>query len=262
MKTSNTPYLSMGVISLFPEMFDALKFGVTGRAIKNDLMRLSLFNLRDFTQDKHRTVDDRPFGGGPGMVLKVQPLRDAIKAAKQTLGSDALSVYLSPQGKMVNQAMLNSIIEAPRPIIMLAGRYEGVDERVIESDIDEEWSLGDIVLSGGELAAMSMIDALTRLIPGALGKDASNEQDSFMNGLLDHPHYTRPELTPEGEGVPQVLCSGDHQAIETWRLMQSLGKTHTKRPDLLEKRELSKTEQTLLKEYIRSNCNVDDYRSN
>ncbi len=173
-----------------------------------------------------------------------------------------MRVYLSPQGKTVDQAMLNRMIETPRSIIMLSGRYEGIDERVIESDIDEEWSLGDIVLSGGELAAMSIIDALTRLIPGALGCDASNEQDSFMNGLLDHPHYTRPVETPEGEAVPSVLCSGDHKAIEKWRLMQSLGKTYLKRPDLLAKHKLSEIEQTLLEEYIRSNCNVDDYRSN
>lgn len=262
MKTFKSPHLSIAVITLFPEMFDALSVGVTGRAIKNDLMRLSLLNLRDYTQDKHRTVDDRPFGGGPGMVLKVQPIRAALSEAKQRLGENALTVYLSPQGRRVDQSMLNRIIETPRPIIMLSGRYEGIDERVIESDIDEEWSLGDIVLSGGELAAMSIIDGLARLIPGSLGKDASNEQDSFMNGLLDHPHYTRPEVTDEGEKVPTVLCSGDHQAIEKWRMMQSLGKTYTKRPDLLEKRELSEAQHLLLEEYIRSYCNVDDYRSN
>jgi tRNA (guanine37-N1)-methyltransferase len=262
MKTFNTPHLSVGVISLFPEMFEALNFGVTGRAIKRNLMDLSLWNLRDFSTDKHRTVDDRPFGGGPGMVLKTEPLRAALKQAKRALGDNALIVYLSPQGKKVDQAMLNRLIATPKPIIMLAGRYEGIDERVIEADIDEEWSLGDLVLSGGELAAMSIIDGLSRLIPGALGSDASNEEDSFMNGLLDHPHYTRPIVTEEGESVPSVLSSGDHQAIKTWRLMQSLGKTFTKRPDLLEKRQLSKIEQTLLDEYIRSNCNVDDYRSN
>jgi tRNA (guanine37-N1)-methyltransferase len=253
MKTFKSPHLSIGVISLFPAMFDNLLMGVTGRAIERNLMALSLWDLRTFTVDRHRTVDDRPFGGGPGMVLKTDPIRASLKKAKQDLGEDALVVYLSPQGKVVNQAMLNRFVASPRPLILLAGRYEGIDERVIEANIDEEWSLGDLVLSGGELAAMSIIDAMSRLIPGALGSNESSEQDSFMNGLLDHPHYTRPALTDEGEAIPIVLRGGDHKAIKTWRLKQSLGKTFLKRPDLLKKRQLSEIEQTLLDEYLLEN---------
>lgn len=250
MKTFKPPHLNIGVISLFPAMFDSLLMGVTGRAIERKLMALSLWDLRTFTTDKHRTVDDRPFGGGPGMVLKTEPIRAALKKAKQDFGENALVVYLSPQGKVVNQERLNRFVASPRPLILLAGRYEGVDERVIEANVDEEWSLGDLVLSGGELAAMSIIDAMSRLIPGALGSNESSEQDSFMNGLLDHPHYTRPAITEEGESIPSVLSSGDHNAIKTWRLKQSLGKTFLKRPDMLDKRQLSEVEQTLLDEYL------------
>lgn len=250
MKTFKQPHLTIGVISLFPEMFDALSLGVTGKAIERHLMALKLWNLRAFAMDKHRTVDDRPFGGGPGMVLKTEPVRASIKQAKQELGSDALVVYLSPQGKVVDQDMLNRFVASPKPLIMLAGRYEGIDERIIEANVDEEWSIGNLVLSGGELAAMSIIDAMSRLIPGALGSNESSEQDSFMNGLLDHPHYTRPAITDEGEAIPSVLSSGDHKAIETWRLKQALGNTFTKRPELLQKRQLSEVEQKLLDEYL------------
>ena len=250
MKTFNSPYLNIGVISLLPSMFESLNVGVTGRAIKRNLMQLSLLDLRDFTDDKHRTVDDRPFGGGPGMVLKTKPIRKALKKATTILGDNALKVYLSPQGKVVDQEMLNSFVANPRPIIMLAGRYEGIDERIISSDIDEEWSIGDLVISGGELAAMTIIDAMCRLIPSSLGSEESAEQDSFMNGLLDHPHYTRPAVTKEGESIPSVLHSGDHQAIKIWRLKQALGRTFTKRPDLLEKKGLSEIEKKLLDEYL------------
>ncbi len=241
----------MAVISLLPSMFESLTVGVTGRAIKRNLMQLSLLDLRDFTNDKHKTVDDRPFGGGPGMVLKTQPIRAALKQATEKLGDNALKVYLSPQGKVVNQEMLNRFVDKPRPLIMLAGRYEGIDERIISSDIDEEWSIGDLVISGGELAAMTIIDAMCRLIPTSLGSEESIQQDSFMDGILDHPHYTRPAVTKEGESIPSVLNSGDHQAIKTWRLKQALGRTFIKRPDLLEKRKLSEIEQTLLDEYLR-----------
>lgn len=250
MKTFNSPYLNIGVISLLPSMFESLNVGVTGRAIKRNLMQLSLLDLRDFTDDKHRTVDDRPFGGGPGMVLKTKPIRKALKKATTILGDNALKVYLSPQGKVVDQEMLNIFVANPRPIIMLAGRYEGIDERIISSDIDEEWSIGDLVISGGELAAMTIIDAMCRLIPSSLGSEESAEQDSFMNGLLDHPHYTRPAVTKEGESIPSVLHSGDHQAIKIWRLKQALGRTFTKRPDLLEKKGLSEIEKKLLDEYL------------
>ncbi len=242
--------LEIGVLSLFPSMFDALNYGITGRAIQKELMRLTLWDIRNFSEDKHKTVDDRPFGGGPGMVLKTKPIRSALAVAKQSLGQDSLTVYLSPQGEVVDQNKLNAFMANPKPLIFLAGRYEGVDERIINSDIDEEWSIGDMVLSGGELAAMTIIDALCRLIPGALGKEASKEQDSFMNGLLDHPHYTRPANTEEGEAIPEILSSGDHQAIENWRLKQALGKTFLKRPDLLAKRKLTTREQALLNEYI------------
>ena len=167
------------------------------------------------------------------MVLKTQPIRDALKEAKQSLGPKARCIYLSPQGKVVNQAFLNAFVANPTPIILLAGRYEGIDERIITADIDEEWSVGDMVLSGGEYAALCMIDAMSRLIPGALGSEASKQQDSFMNGLLDHPHYTRPSVTDEGERVPSVLSCGDHQAIARWRLKQALAKTYLKRPDML-----------------------------
>lgn len=250
MRTSKSTYLKVGVISLFPQMFDALSYGVTGRAIENSLLDLSLWDLREFSDDKHRTVDDRPYGGGPGMVLKTKPIRAALKAAKHKLGQDALCVYLSPQGKVIDQQKINNFMRSTKPVILLSGRYEGVDERVICSDIDEEWSVGDMVLSGGELAAMTIIDAMCRLIPGALGCEESKEQDSFMNGLLDHPHYTRPAQTDEGETIPSILSCGDHQAIKHWRLKQALGKTYFKRPDLLKKRKLSEIEKKLLTEYI------------
>ena len=241
------------VISLFPEMFEAIKSGITGRAIKNGLMSLEITNPRDFTKDKHKTVDDRPYGGGPGMLMKVQPLKDAILFIKQqTENRKVKVVYLSPQGQPLTQNIVKELSENEQ-LILLAGRYEGVDERLIEHYVDYECSIGDYVLSGGELPAMVLIDSLIRLIPGALGHNESALNDSFYSGLLDHPHYTRPEtLVIEGEDecVPEVLLSGNHKEIEQWRLKQSLGRTWQRRPDLLKDRQLSEQEQQLLQAFI------------
>jgi tRNA (guanine37-N1)-methyltransferase len=241
--------MRLGVISLFPDMFDAItQFGVSGRAVRNGLLTLSVWNPRDFTYDKHRTVDDRPYGGGPGMVMKVEPLREAIDAAKAELGEDCKVIYMSPQGKKLDQQGLNQLAKQDK-LILIAGRYEGIDERLIEEYIDEEWSIGDYVLSGGELAAMVMMDGVARLLPGVLGDDESAQQDSFMAGVLDHPHYTRPEVLND-QPVPNVLLGGDHEAIRKWRLKQSLGRTWLRRPDLLEDRILTDEQTALLKEFI------------
>jgi tRNA (guanine37-N1)-methyltransferase len=241
--------MRLGVISLFPEMFDAVtEYGVTGRAVSQGILNLSCWNPRDFTHDKHRTVDDRPYGGGPGMVMKVAPLNEAIDAAKQALGQDTKVIYLSPQGKQLDQQALNRMANRGK-MILVAGRYEGIDERLIEKQIDEEWSIGDYVLSGGELAAMVLIDGVARLLPGVLGDENSAEQDSFMDGLLDCPHYTRPE-TLFDQSVPEVLLGGDHEAIRKWRLKQSLGRTWLRRPDLLARNTLTDEQQALLEEFI------------
>jgi tRNA (guanine37-N1)-methyltransferase len=241
--------MHLGVISLFPEMFTAVTaFGVTGRAVERGQLDVSLWNPRDYTTDKHRTVDDRPYGGGPGMVMKVAPLRDAIHAAKAALGQNSRVVYLSPQGKKLDQQVLNQMA-TEESLILVAGRYEGIDERLIEQEIDEEWSIGDYVLSGGELAAMVMIDGVARLLPGVLGDKESAEQDSFMTGMLDHPHYTRPEELVN-QPVPKVLLGGDHEAIRKWRLKQSLGRTWLRRPDLLEVATLTDEQKALLEEFI------------
>ncbi len=239
--------MQIEAISLFPQMFDALNCGITGRAIKQQRLIIDVINPREFTSNVHQTVDDRPYGGGPGMVMMVEPLNQAINAAKAKLEQPAKVIYLSPQGKPLTQAAIKEFSTQPG-LILLAGRYEGIDERLIESAVDEEWSLGDYVISGGELAALVLIDAITRLLPGALGDAESAEQDSFMHGLLDHPHYTRPEKL-ESDTVPSVLLSGDHKAIKRWRLKQSLGRTWLRRPDLLETRELSHDEQQLLQEF-------------
>jgi tRNA (guanine37-N1)-methyltransferase len=234
--------LWLGVISLFPEMFDAItNYGVTGRAIRNGLIEFHSWNPRDFTHDRHRTVDDRPYGGGPGMLMMVQPLRDAIAAARNAAGDDAHVVYLSPQGKRLTQSGVQQLSQHKR-LILIAGRYEGIDERIIESEVDEEWSVGDYVLSGGELPAMTLIDAVARFVPGVLGHELSAEQDSFSDGLLDCPHYTRPERL-DGESVPEVLLSGNHERIRQWRLAQSLERTWLRRPDLLT--DLALTEEQL-----------------
>jgi len=241
--------VKIGVITLFPEMLDVLRCGgITARALKRGILTLSTWNPRDFTQDKHRRVDDRPYGGGPGMVMQVQPLRTAIQMAVGVLGEKTRIVYLSPQGKRLNQAGVQELAELSS-LLLVAGRYEGIDERVIIQDIDEEWSIGDYVLSGGELAAMVVIDAITRLLPEALGCENSAVTDSFYKGLLDCPHYTRPEIIDE-QTVPSVLLTGNHAHIARWRHKQSLGRTWCKRPDLLKKLDLTLEQQALLHEFI------------
>ncbi len=238
-----------GVISLFPEMFRALtEYGVSGRAVKQEKVSVTCWNPRDFTHDNYQTVDDRPYGGGPGMLMKIQPLRDAIHAAKAAAGEGAKVIYLSPQGRKLDQQGVLELAQHDK-LILVAGRYEGIDERLIEREIDEEWSLGDFVLSGGELAAMTLMDAVIRLVPGVLGHEQSAQQDSFMDGLLDCPHYTRPEVY-EGQAVPDVLLSGNHEKIRQWRLKQSLGRTWQRRPDLLAALELTNEQQRLLTEYL------------
>lgn len=231
-------------------MFQAItSYGVTGRAVKNGLLTVEYWNPRDFAHDKHKTVDDRPYGGGPGMLMMVQPLRDAIHAAKAVAGEDTKVIYLSPQGRKLDQQGVCELSHNQK-LILICGRYEGIDERVIQTEIDEEWSIGDYVLSGGELPAMTMIDALARFIPGVLNHQSSAEEDSFVNGLLDCPHYTRPEVL-DGMAVPDVLMSGHHEAIRRWRLKQSLGRTWLRREDLLENLALTDEEQRLLTEFQR-----------
>jgi len=237
------------VVTLFPPMFQALSdYGVTGRALERGIAELALWNPRDYTHDRHRTVDDRPYGGGPGMLMKVQPLRDAIHEARAAHPGKSHVIYLSPQGRPLDQAGVRELAQQQH-LVLIAGRYEGVDERLIETEVDEEWSIGDYVLSGGELAAMVVIDAVTRLLPGALGHEDSAEQDSFSDGLLDCPHYTRPEQF-EQLPVPAVLLSGDHAAIARWRRKQALGRTWLRRPELLERLELDDEQQRLLQEFI------------
>jgi len=236
------------IVTLFPDMFAAIsEYGVTGRAIRDGLVNLAFWNPRDFTRDRHRTVDDRPYGGGPGMLMKTEPVAEAIMAAKAALPS-AKVIYLTPQGRVLDQAAINRLARE-EALILLCGRYEGIDERVIESQVDEEWSLGDYVLSGGEVAAMACLDAIIRLQPGALGHEDSAEEDSFMQGLLDCPHYTRPEHYA-GKSVPPVLLSGDHEAIRKWRLQQSLGRTWQRRPELLERMTLNDEQRDLLDAFI------------
>ena len=237
------------VITLFPEMFQAARLGVTGKALEGEQASLQLWNPRDYTEDNHRTVDDRPYGGGPGMVMKVDPLKAALQQAKDA-APDSQVIYLTPQGQRFDQKAAREMAQRSG-IIMLAGRYEGIDERLVDCCVDEEWSIGDYVLSGGELAAMVIMDAITRLLPGVLGHAESAEQDSYMNGLLDFPQYTRPDEL-DGRDVPAVLLSGDHAAIGRWRLQQALGRTWLRRPDLLEQRELSDEEERLLEEFIRT----------
>lgn len=243
--------MKIAVVTLFPEMFGAISdYGITRRAMEAGLIQLHCINPRDFTQDRHQTVDHRPYGGGPGMVMAVEPLSKAVDAAKGWLNDNAARVvYLSPQGRRLDQTGVLELGKLPN-MVLVAGRYEGIDERFIQSHVDEEWSIGDYVLSGGELPAMVLVDALTRLLPGALGDTQSAEQDSFVNGLLDCPHYTRPEVYDD-KVVPRVLLSGDHKRIESWRAKQSLGRTWERRPDLLEKVELNEAQRRLLAEYRR-----------
>jgi tRNA (guanine37-N1)-methyltransferase len=236
------------VITLFPDEFRPLVgLGVTGRALASGKAQLELLNPRDFARDRHRTVDDRPYGGGPGMVMAVEPLRSTIRAARERAGAETKVSLLSPQGRLLNQAAVRGLAER-QELILVCGRYEGIDERLIELEIDEEWSLGDYVLSGGELAAAVVIDAVMRLLPGVLGDEQSAAQDSFTDGLLDCQHYTRPEEI-EGLAVPPVLLSGDHGAIERWRRKQSLGRTWLRRPELLRGLELNEETERLLAEF-------------
>lgn len=236
-----------GIVSLFPETFQSLHAGVTGRAIKDGLLSVNCWNPRDYSTDKYKSVDDKPYGGGPGMVMMAQPLQAAIQAAKQAAPQPPAVIYLSPQGRRLDQEAAHELA-AKKSLVLLAGRYEGIDQRVIEQEVDEEWSIGDYVLTGGELAAMVMIDVMTRLIPGAVGDPGSVAFDSLSAGLLKYPQYTRPENFLGA--VPPVLLSGNHQHIHQWRLKASLGKTWLRRPDLLAKKQLNEQELGLLAEFI------------
>ncbi len=237
------------VVTLFPELIrDALAYGVLGRAIDRGLLDVTLSNPRDLADDKHSTVDDRPYGGGPGMVLKVEPARTCLRQAKGELPVGSRSIYLSAQGAPLDHAKVRAMAAMPG-LLLLAGRYEGVDERLLESEIDEELSIGDYVVSGGELPALVVMDAIARLLPGVLGDELSAEQDSFVEGLLDCPHYTRPDRI-DGKNVPGVLLSGNHEEIRRWRLKQALGRTWIRRPDLIEKMDLSDVQSELLSEFL------------
>ena len=239
-----------GVVTLFPEMFAALtEYGVTGRAVKRGQLSVEFSNPREHAHDRHRTVDDRPFGGGPGMLMKVEPLLEAIEAIRQKAPSPPRVIYLSPQGQPLTQQRAQALAKMDS-LVLLCGRYEGIDERIIDMCVDEEISIGDYVLSGGELGAMVVLDAVTRLIPGVLGHADSAVEDSFTEGWLDCPHYTRPEEFEERR-VPEVLLSGNHELIRRWRLKQSLGRTWQRRPALLKDLTLSKEQQQLLAEFIR-----------
>lgn len=243
--------MHIAVVTLFPEMFAAIsEQGISSRALQCGLVKLDCINPRDFTTDRHRTVDDKPFGGGPGMLMKSAPLKAAIAAGREQLAGEGRphTVYLSPQGKPLNQGKVLELASRDR-LVLVCGRYQGVDARLLETEIDEEVSLGDFVLSGGELAAMVLIDAMIRFQPGALGDEGSAREDSFANGLLHCPEYTRPQEI-DGLAVPEVLLSGDHEAIRKWRLKQSLGVTWLKRPDLLESLELDQEQESLLKQFI------------
>lgn len=250
--------MKIEVITLFPDEFRAMSsIGVTGRAIESGKVEVRVSNPRDLATDKHRSVDDRPYGGGPGMVMTVEPLRSAIQAARARQSGSCKVILLSPQGQRLDQEAINELA-GREELILVCGRYEGIDERLVDLEIDEEWSIGDYVISGGELAAAVLTDAVVRLIPGVLGDDESAQQDSFMDGLLDHPHYSRPESV-EGSKVPEVLLSGDHAAIRRWRKKQSLGKTWLKRPDLLKSAELDEEARLLLSEFRRDmELNNDD----
>ncbi len=250
------------VITLFPQMFDALtQFGVTRRAVEQGRFELHTWNPRDFTDDNYRTVDDRPYGGGPGMVMLGEPLAQAIAAAKQAQAQAGVIkscvIHLSPQGRPLTHAVVKELLAREEGWILLASRYEGVDERLLKQHVDEELSIGDYVLSGGELAAMVVMDSLVRHIPGVLGDAESAQQDSFVKGLLDCPHYTRPEVFA-GEEVPEVLMSGHHAEIEKWRLKQALGRTWERRPDLLAQRQLTKEEARLLAEYQQEQASAQE----
>ena len=237
------------VVTLFPEMVtNALTFGICGRALSRGIASVTVLNPRDFARDSHRTVDDRPYGGGPGMVLKYEPLHEALQDARAGLPQGSHAVFLSPQGRKFDQELAARMTEWPG-LILVAGRYEGFDERLIEAEADDEVSLGDFVMSGGEVAALAVIDAVVRLLPGALGDETSADEESFTGHLLDYPHYTRPEIV-DGRRVPAVLTEGNHEAIRRWRLKQALGRTSDRRPDLLARQQLTDRERQLLLEYL------------
>lgn len=240
--------LQINVITLMPDIFSALQHGVTGRSLKRELLKVEYFNPRDYTKDKHQQVDDTPYGGGAGMVMMYEPLKQAIDHAKSCIPKKHKTIYLSPQGKKISQTDLVETVANEMALIFVAGRYEGIDERIISHEIDEEWSIGDFVLSGGEIAAMAFIDAIARLLPGSLGHPDSSINDSFMDGLLDYPHYTKPSIVRNDLKVPEVLLSGDHGRIQSWRRQQALRATWLKRPDLLEKAKLSKIDRDFLLE--------------
>lgn len=244
--------MRVALVTLFPETLGLVsEMGVTGRAVRDERLGITAINPRDYTEDRHRSVDDRPYGGGPGMVMRPEPLAAALEAGRDYAGAGAPVIYLSPQGRRFDHARAQELAKLPG-MVLLAGRYEGVDERLVRTAVDEEISIGDYVLSGGELAALVVVDAVSRLLPGVLGHEDSANEDSFAQGLLDCPHFTRPEQYA-GEDVPAVLLSGDHAAIRRWRLKQSLGRTWERRPDLLEElqrsRALTAEEQRLLVEY-------------
>ncbi len=237
------------VVTLFPDMVtEATNIGVCGRAVRRGLIEITSVDPREFTGDTHRTVDDRPYGGGPGMVLKVAPVRAAIRHARVATPAGSPVVFLTPQGRRFDQAVAQQFAALPG-VILVAGRYEGFDERLLDSEADDEISLGDFVLSGGEIAAVAVIDAVVRLLPEVLGDETSAQQDSFVDGLLDCPHYTRPEAIDDRQ-VPTVLLAGNHEEIRRWRLKQALGRTYLRRPDLLDRRELNGEEQRLLREFL------------
>lgn len=249
--------MKVALVTLFPEMFAALTdYGISGRAIKQGLLDVALFNPRAHTSDRHQTVDHRPYGGGPGMVMMIGPLREAIAEAREWIGEQATVVYLTPQGRVLDQSGVKTLVTREN-LILVTGRYEGVDERLIQLEVDEEWSIGDYVLSGGELPAMVMLDALIRQLPGALGHEDSAEQDSFAEGLLDCPHYTRPEQY-EDLTVPEILLSGNHEKIRQWRLMQSLKRTWERRPDLLDRLKLSDEQQKILDRVVKESADESE----
>ncbi len=247
--------MQFDVITLFPELVQSIvQHGIPRRALTAGLLRFATWNPRDFSEDRHRTVDDRPFGGGPGMLMKVEPLRRAIAAARSQSPMGHRVIALTPQGRRIDQVQVNRLAALPG-VVLVCGRYEGMDERVLQADVDEELSLGDFVLSGGEPAAMALMDAVIRQLPGALGHEQSAQQDSFMQGLLDCPHYTRPEQV-DGRGVPEVLLSGNHKEIERWRLQQALTRTWRRRPELLAVRRMTEAERRLL-DAMHQGCNAE-----
>lgn len=250
-KLLNQPHktlIEFNIVSIFPEMFNAIKnYGIISKAIKKNIIKITIWNPRDYTSDQYHTIDDRPYGGGSGMLMKVKPLLMAIEYAKKKIKKNAKIIYLSPQGKKLNQKSVEKLSKISS-FILICGRYKGIDERLILSSIDEEWSIGDYITSGGELPAMIFIDTLSRLIPDLIGKKKYIQEDSFYNGLLDCPQYTRPNII-NGMHVPKILLSGHHAKIKRWKLKQSLGVTWLKRPDLLKIIDLSKEQKILLYEF-------------